>query len=66
MPDRMKVDRDEHGRLYYEYTVYDSDDVDGRKGTNKVGRTVRLQPHDVQTQVESKKTSSELSEHPNL
>ena len=46
MPDRMKVDRDEHGRLYYEYTVYDSDDVDGRKGTNKVGRTVRLQPHD--------------------
>lgn len=47
MPDRMKVDRDEHGRLYYEYTVYDSDDVDGRKGTNKVGRSVRLQPHDV-------------------
>ena len=47
MPDRMKVDRDEDGRLYYEYTVYDSDDVDGRKGTNKVGRTVRLQPHDV-------------------
>ena len=47
MPDRMKVDRDEHGRLYYEYTVYDSDDVDGRKGTNKVGRNVRLQPHDV-------------------
>ena len=47
MPDRMKVDRDEHGRLYYEYTVYDSDDVDGRKGTNKAGRTVRLQPHDV-------------------
>ena len=47
MPDRMKVDRDEHGRLYYEYTVYDANDVDGRKGTNKVGRTVRLQPHDV-------------------
>ncbi len=47
MPDRMKVDRDEHGRLYYEYTVYNSDDVDGRKGTNKVGMTVRLQPHDV-------------------
>ena len=47
MPDRMKVDRDEHGRLCYEYTVYDSDDVDGRKGTDKVGRTVRLQPHDV-------------------
>ena len=33
--------------MIYEYTVYDSDDVDGRKGTNKVGRTVRLQPHDV-------------------
>ena len=47
MPDRMKVDRDEHGRLYYEYTVYDADDVDGRKSTDKVGRTVRLQPHDV-------------------
>lgn len=47
MPDRMKVDRDEHGRLYYEYTVYDTDDVDGRKGTDKVGRTVRLQPTDV-------------------
>ena len=38
----MKVDRDEHGRLYYEYTVYDADDVDGRKGTDRVGRTVRL------------------------
>ena len=31
MPDRMKVDRDEHGRHYYEYTVYESDDVDGKK-----------------------------------
>ena len=47
MPDRMRVDRDEHGRLYYEYAVYDVDDVDGRKGTDKVGRTVRLQPADV-------------------
>ncbi|XCP85091.1 phage portal protein [Roseburia hominis] len=47
MPDRMKVDRDDPGRLYYEYTVYDADDVDGRKGTDRVGRTVRLQPHDV-------------------
>ena len=47
MPDRMKVDRDEHGKLYYEYTVYDADDVRGRKGTNKIGRTVRLQPYDV-------------------
>ena len=42
MPDRMKVDRDNNGRLYYEYTVYDSDDVD-----DKAGRIVRLQPHDV-------------------
>ena len=47
MPDRMKVDRDEHGRLYYEYTVSDADDVNGRKGTNKSGRTVKLQPSDV-------------------
>ena len=47
MPDRMRVDRDEHGRLYYEYAVYDVDDVDGRKGTDKAGRTVRLQPADV-------------------
>ena len=47
MPDRMKVDRDEQGRLYYEYTVYDADDVNGRKGTDKVGRTVRLKPYDV-------------------
>ena len=34
MPDRMTVDRDEHGRLYYEYLVYDGDDVDGRTGTD--------------------------------
>lgn len=47
MPDRMKVDRDEHGRLYYEYTVYDADEVDGRKSTDRVGSTVRLQPYDV-------------------
>lgn len=47
MPDRMRVDRDEHGRLYYEYTIYDADDVDGRKGTDKAGRTVRLQSADV-------------------
>ena len=47
MPDRMRVDRDEHGRLYYEYTVYDADDVDGRKGTDKAGRAVRLQSADV-------------------
>ena len=47
MPDRMKVDRDEQGKLYYEYTVYDSDKVNGRKGTNRPGRIVRLQPWDV-------------------
>ena len=41
MPDRMKVDRDEHGRLYFEYTVYDSDDA-----TMKTG-TVILKPSDV-------------------
>ena len=47
MPDRMKVKRDSDGRIYYEYTVYDSDDVEGRKGTDKSGRTVKLQPSDV-------------------
>ena len=47
MPDRMTVDRDEHGKLYYEYTVLDADDVNGRRGTNKVGRTVKLKPYDV-------------------
>ena len=41
MPDRMKVDRDEHGQLYYEYMVT-SEDVPSMKGT-----TVKLQPHDV-------------------
>ena len=35
MPDRMTVDRDEHGRLYYEYLVYDGDDVDGRTGRSE-------------------------------
>ena len=47
MPDRMRVDRDDNGKLYYEYTVYDSDDVAGRKGTDRKGRMVRLQPADV-------------------
>jgi HK97 family phage portal protein len=47
MPDRMRVDRDEHGRLYYEYTVYDADDVSGRKGTDEAGKIVRLTPSDV-------------------
>ena len=41
MPDRMGVDRDEKGRLYYEYTV-NSDDAPTMKGS-----TVRLQPTDV-------------------
>ena len=41
MPDRMSVDRDERGRLYYEYTV-NSDDAPAMKGS-----TVRLQPADV-------------------
>ena len=49
MPDRMAVDRDKQGRLYYEYTVYDGDDVNGRNGTDAgtAGKTVRLQPADV-------------------
>ena len=49
MPDRMTVDRDKQGRLYYEYTVYDGDDVNGRNGTdaNVSGKTVRLHPSDV-------------------
>ena len=49
MPDRMAVDRDKQGRLYYEYTVYDGDDVLGRNGTdvNATGKTVRLQLTDV-------------------
>ncbi len=41
MPDRMNVDRDEYGRLYYEYTV-SSEDAHTLKGT-----TVRLEPSDV-------------------
>ena len=47
MPDRMKVDRDENGKIYYEYTVNDSDDVSGRKGTDKAGRIVKLEAYDV-------------------
>ena len=41
MPDRMKVDRDDKGQLYYEYQVSKADPA-----VNKTG-TVRLQPHDV-------------------
>jgi HK97 family phage portal protein len=43
MPDRMKVDRDEKGRLYYEYMV-STDDAKTMKGKES---TVRLQPEDV-------------------
>ena len=41
MPDRMNVDRDDKGNIYYEYSV-SSDDAP----TNKAG-TVRLKPEDV-------------------
>ena len=41
MPDRMTVNRDENGQLYYEYYM-NTDDAHTMMGT-----TVRLQPHDV-------------------
>ena len=41
MPDRMTVDRDDKGRLYYEYQVQDSDARTMKQGT------VRLSPYDV-------------------
>ena len=41
MPDRMRVDRDEHGQLYYEYNLF-SDDAPTMKGS-----TVVLKPSDV-------------------
>ena len=41
MPDRMTVNRDENGQLYYEYYM-NTDDAHTMKGT-----TVRLQPQDV-------------------
>lgn len=41
MPDRMTVDRDEKGRLYYEYNT-NSDDAPTMKGS-----TVKLSPSDV-------------------
>lgn len=40
MPDRMKVDRDEDGNLYYEYRITKAD-------PSKEQGTVRLSPHDV-------------------
>lgn len=39
----MKAGCGEYGRLYYECTIYGTDDVDGKKGMEKVGRTVGLQ-----------------------
>ena len=41
MPDRMEVNRDQDGQIYYEYYL-SSDDAHTMKGTS-----VRLQPHDV-------------------
>lgn len=41
MPDRMTVDRDDKGRLYYEYQVSNED------APTMKGSTVRLQPSDV-------------------
>lgn len=43
MPDRMTVDRDESGRLYYEYTRSDED----AKTMSDRDMTVRLSPEDV-------------------
>lgn len=43
MPDRMNVDRDEKGRLYYEYTR----STDDARTTNTKDMTVRLSPYDV-------------------
>lgn len=41
MPDRMKVDRDDDGKLYYEYTMRSDDGAKGETGT------IRMQPKDV-------------------
>lgn len=41
MPNKMRVDRDEHGKLYYEYS-HSSDEAGTMKNT-----TVRLTPYDV-------------------
>lgn len=43
MPDRMNVDRDEKGRLYYEYTR----STDDARTTNSRDMTVRLSPSEV-------------------
>ncbi len=41
MPNRMTVDRDEHGRLYYSYQMQSDDGADMKQGT------VQLSPEDV-------------------
>ena len=41
MPNRMTVDRDDRGQLFYEYMVSDGDTLDLKQGT------VRLKPEDV-------------------
>lgn len=47
MSNRMKVDRDSDGRLYYEYTVAYDDEVNGRGKTDGKKRVVKLQPYEV-------------------
>ncbi|MBQ3268351.1 MAG: phage portal protein [Clostridia bacterium] len=42
MPDRMTVDRDSHGNLYYEYTKAESD-----ANTMKKGASIVLMPEDI-------------------
>lgn len=39
MPDRMKVDRDDKGRIYYEYLVSDVDSNLGKQGTVKLNQS---------------------------
>ena len=41
MPDRMKVDRDEHGKLFYEYQMQTDDGASLKSGT------IKLSPEDV-------------------
>lgn len=42
MPDRMKVDRDDKGRIYYEYLVSDVDSNLGKQGTVKLNQSYVL------------------------
>lgn len=39
MPDRMKVDRDDNGQIYYEYLVSDSDGNIGKQGSIKLNQS---------------------------